>query len=61
MGSFPFGLIATWIGAPWTVAICGALTFSLVGYVVSYRASLRDAKSVGELSRRATAIAPPAQ
>jgi MFS family permease len=48
MGSFPFGLIATWIGAPWTVAICGALTISLVGYVVNYRASLDDAKSVGE-------------
>ena len=48
MGSFPFGLIATWIGAPWTVAICGALTISLVGYVVNYRASLRDAKAVGE-------------
>ena len=48
MGSFPFGLIATWIGAPWTVAICGALTIGLVGYVVNFRASLRDAKAVGE-------------
>ena len=48
MGSFPFGLIATWIGAPWTVAICGALTIGLVGYVVNFRTSLRDAKAVGE-------------
>ena len=48
MGSFPFGLVATWIGAPWTVAICGGLTISLVGYVVNYRASLRDAKPVGD-------------
>jgi MFS family permease len=49
MGSFPFGLIATWIGAPWTVAICGALTISLVGYVVNHRACLSDARPVGEL------------
>jgi len=48
MGSFPFGLIATWIGAPWTVAICGALTISLVGYVVNYRASFSNAKAIGE-------------
>jgi MFS family permease len=48
MGSFPFGLIATWIGAPWTVAICGALTIGLVGYVVNFRTSLRAAKAVGE-------------
>ncbi len=48
MGSFPFGVIATWIGAPWTVAICGMLTISLVGYVVNSRKSLRDAKSIGE-------------
>ncbi len=48
MGSFPFGLIATWIGAPWTVAICGMLTISLVGYVVNYRTALRNAKAVGE-------------
>jgi len=47
MGSFPFGLIATRIGAPWTVAICGVLTISLVGYVVNYRASLRDVQLVG--------------
>ena len=48
MGSFPFGLIATWIGAPWTVAICGVVTIGLVGYVVNFRTSLRDAKAVGE-------------
>ena len=48
MGSFPFGLIATWIGAPWTVAICGVVTVSLVGYVVFGKAELRHAKSIGE-------------
>jgi hypothetical protein len=26
MGSFPFGLVAAAIGAPWTVAICGFIT-----------------------------------
>ena len=48
MGSFPFGLIATWIGAPWTVAICGVVTVGLVGYVVFGKAELRHAKSIGE-------------
>jgi len=48
MGSFPFGLIATWLGAPWTVAICGALTVSLVAYVVLGKAELRQAKPIGE-------------
>jgi hypothetical protein len=48
MGSFPFGLIATWIGAPWTVAICGVLTVTLNAYVVLYRSSLREAKPIGE-------------
>jgi MFS family permease len=48
MGSFPFGLIATWIGAPWTVAICGVLTVVLIAYVVLYRSSLREANPIGE-------------
>jgi MFS family permease len=48
MGSFPFGLIATWLGAPWTVAICGVLTVSLVAYVVLGKAELRQAKPIGE-------------
>ena len=48
MGSFPFGLIATWLGAPWTVAICGALTVSLVAYVVLGKAELRQAKPIGD-------------
>ena len=48
MGSFPFGLIATVIGAPWTVAACGFLTVASVAYVVIYRSQLRDAKAVGE-------------
>ena len=48
MGSFPFGLLATWLGAPWTVAICGALTVSLVAYVVQSKAELRQAKPIGE-------------
>jgi MFS family permease len=49
MGSFPFGLIATAIGAPSTVAICGFLTIGLVGYVTLYRAQLMNAKAVGEV------------
>jgi MFS family permease len=48
MGSFPFGLLATALGAPWTVAICGALTVSLVAYVVLGQAELRQAKPIGE-------------
>jgi MFS family permease len=48
MGSFPFGLLATWLGAPWTVAICGVLTVSLVAYVVLGKAELRQAKPIGE-------------
>jgi MFS family permease len=48
MGSFPFGLLATTLGAPWTVAICGVLTVSLVAYVVLGKAELRQAKPIGE-------------
>ena len=48
MGSFPFGLIATWIGAPSTVAICGVVSVSLVGYVAFGKAELSHAKSIGE-------------
>jgi predicted MFS family arabinose efflux permease len=48
MGSFPFGLIATVIGAPWTVAACGFLTVASVAYVVIYSSQLRDDKAVGE-------------
>ena len=49
MGSFPFGLIATAIGAPSTVAICGVLTIGLVGYLALYRTQLRHAQPVGEM------------
>ena len=48
MGTFPFGLLATGIGAPWTVAICGVLTVSLVAYVVLGKSALRQAKPIGE-------------
>jgi MFS family permease len=48
MGTFPFGLVATLIGAPWTVAVCGFLTIGLVAYVVLWRAQLHEAKPVGE-------------
>jgi MFS family permease len=47
MGGFPFGLLATAIGAPWTVALCGVLTIGLVAYVVLYRSQLRQAKPIG--------------
>jgi MFS family permease len=48
MGSFPFGLVATGIGAPLTVAGCGVLTVITIAYVVLYRSPLRYAKAVGE-------------
>jgi MFS family permease len=44
MGSFPFGLVATWIGAPWTVGICGFMTVSLAASVLHWCPHLRDAK-----------------
>jgi MFS family permease len=47
MGAFPFGLIATAIGAPATVAISGVLTIGLVGYFVLYRRQLRQAQPLG--------------
>jgi len=48
MGSFPFGLIATAIGASATVAVCGMLTVAVVGYVVVFQSHLGDAKPIGE-------------
>jgi len=48
MGSFPFGLIATVVGAPWTVAVCGFLTVGSVAYAVLYLADLRHAKPIDE-------------
>ena len=48
MGTFPFGVVATLVGAPWTVAACGFLTIGLIAYVILWRAQLRDAKLVGE-------------
>ncbi len=48
MGSFPFGLVATGIGAPLTVAICGVLTVGLIAYMIFYRTQLRTAKPIGE-------------
>lgn len=48
MGSFPFGLLASAIGAPWTVAACGLLTIALVGYMAFFRTGLRYASRVGE-------------
>jgi hypothetical protein len=49
MGSFPFGLIAAAIGAPWTVAICGLLTVGLIAGVAFSQSSLRAAKPIGEV------------
>ena len=48
MGSFPFGSLATWLGAPWTVSICGVLTVSLVAHVALIRTQLRQATAVSE-------------
>jgi MFS family permease len=47
MGAFPFGLIATAIGAPSTVAVSGVLTIGLVGYFVLYRRQLRHVQPLG--------------
>ncbi|MBM4262656.1 MAG: MFS transporter [Deltaproteobacteria bacterium] len=48
MGSFPFGLLASWIGAPWTVAGCGVLTVVLVAYIIRRQPALRAAQPIGE-------------
>jgi predicted MFS family arabinose efflux permease len=49
MGSYPFGLVATAIGAPWTVAICGFLAVASIAYMVLLRPQLRAAKPIGEV------------
>jgi MFS family permease len=49
MGSYPFGLVATAIGAPWTVAICGFLAVASIAYMVLLRPQLRSAKPIGEV------------
>ena len=49
MGSFPFGMLATVLGAPLTVAICGCLTVGLVGYVVFARPQLRESRGIEEM------------
>jgi predicted MFS family arabinose efflux permease len=48
MGSFPFGVVATAMGAPLTVAGCGLLAVGAVAYATLYRSPLRSAKGVGE-------------
>ena len=48
MASFPFGLIATWLGAPWTGAICGLLTIGSVAYVALVKSQLSQAKAIAE-------------
>jgi MFS family permease len=48
MGSFPFGLLATALGAPWTVTICGILTVGLVGSVAFGKAELRHARPISD-------------
>jgi hypothetical protein len=44
IGSFPFGLVAAAIGAPWTVAICGFITVGLIAYLTFSRSDLSTAK-----------------
>ena len=48
MGSFPFGLIATGVGAPATVAVCGILTVVSIGFMVRPASALRHANSISE-------------
>ncbi len=49
MGSFPFGLMATALGAPRTVAACGVIAIVSVGYGVLRPSELRSAKPMGEV------------
>src|ERR1051325_4316740 len=49
MGSYPFGIVATMLGAPFTVGICGFLTVGLVGQLVFSRPDLRDARRLDEM------------
>jgi hypothetical protein len=49
MGSYPFGLVASAIGAPRTVSICGVLAVGLIAYIVLGRPQLRAAKPIGEV------------
>jgi MFS family permease len=48
MGSYPFGLVATAIGAPMTVSICGFLAAAAVAYMVLLNPQLRTARPIGE-------------
>lgn len=48
VSSFPFGITATVFGAPWTVAVCAALTVALLAYVVLFDWLLRRSKLIGE-------------
>jgi MFS family permease len=48
MGSYPFGLMATAIGAPWTVSLCGFFTIAAIAHMVLFRPQLRTAKPIGE-------------
>jgi MFS family permease len=48
MGSYPFGLVATAIGAASTVAICGFLAVAAIAYLALLRPQLRAAKSISE-------------
>lgn len=47
MGGFPFGVLATALGAPATVVISGMLTIVLVSYLTLYRAELRRVRIGG--------------
>lgn len=49
MGSFPFGMVAAAIGAPWTVAICGFITVGMIAYLTFSRLDLRTAKPISEV------------
>jgi predicted MFS family arabinose efflux permease len=48
MGSYPFGLLATAIGAAFTVQICGFLAAAAIAYMVLVQPQLRTAKPIGE-------------
>ena len=51
MGAFPMGALATWVGAPFTVAMGAFLGFCVTAYVALGRPHLRGAGALGEPSR----------
>ena len=50
MGAFPMGALATWIGAPITIAVGALLGVGMTVYVTLWSPHLRKAGVLGESS-----------